>query len=63
MCTIVVLHHVHPRHPLIVAANRDEFYERPATPPHVLSEQPRVVGGLDRRAGGTWMGVTGGGLF
>jgi uncharacterized protein with NRDE domain len=58
MCTIIVLHRLHPRYPLVVGANRDEFYARPATPPRVLSERPRVIGGTDEERGGTWMGVT-----
>jgi uncharacterized protein with NRDE domain len=63
MCTIVALHHSHPDFPLVVAANRDEFYARPTTEPRVLAEEPRVVGGRDEQGGGTWMGVTEGGMF
>jgi uncharacterized protein with NRDE domain len=63
VCTIVVLSRVHADYPLVVAANRDEFYERVATEPQVLNEGPRVVGGLDVEKGGTWLGVTDGGLF
>lgn len=63
MCTIVLLVGVHPRHPLLVAANRDEFHARAAEGPRVLVESTRAVGGRDARAGGTWMGVTASGLF
>ena len=63
MCTIIVFNRVHPRYPVVVAANRDEFYARETTGPVVLSDQPRVVGGRDQERGGTWMGVTAGGLF
>ncbi len=63
MCTIAVLFRVHPELPLVVAANRDEWYARPATPAQVLDEQPRVVGGRDEVKGGTWMGVTESGAF
>lgn len=63
MCTIVALHGVHPEYPLIVAANRDEFVNRRATPPLRLSESPLVVGGRDRQGQGTWAGVTPGGFF
>lgn len=62
MCTLIALHRVHAT-PLIVAANRDEFYDRPAVPPAVLSESPRVVAGRDLASGGTWLGATSGGLF
>lgn len=63
MCTIVILRQVHPEWPLVLAANRDEFYARPATGPQVLRESPRTVGGRDVERGGTWMGVTNAGLF
>ena len=42
---------------VLVAANRDEDPTRPADPPAVLIDAPRVVGGRDRRAGGTWLAV------
>jgi len=58
MCTVVILQRAHPSHPVIVAANRDEFYKREARAPAVLVEEPRVVGGLDVVAGGSWFGVT-----
>lgn len=62
MCLLVVLHRVHPRLPLVVAANRDELLARPATAMSVLSdaepgEGPRIVGGRDEVAGGTWLAV------
>ncbi|WP_338867120.1 NRDE family protein [Myxococcus stipitatus] len=63
MCTLVILRQVHPEWPLVLAANRDEFYARPATGPQVLMESPRAVGGRDVERGGSWMGVTNQGLF
>lgn len=63
MCTIVILRHVHPEWPLVLAANRDESYGRPTEGPRVLSESPRVIGGRDKERGGTWMGTTDSGLF
>lgn len=63
MCTIVVLSRVHPRVGLIVAANRDEFYDRPAEPPQVLDPDTGIVGGRDGSAGGTWMGASPNGFF
>jgi uncharacterized protein with NRDE domain len=44
-------------YPIVIAANRDEFLERPAVKPTTLCEQPHVVGGKDLRAGGTWLGI------
>ena len=63
MCTIIVLHRVHPEVPTLVAANRDELYSREATAPRALCDRPRVLGGLDVAGGGTWMGVHESGFF
>ena len=64
VCTILLLHRVARAHPLVVAANRDELYARPATPATVVSPAgPRVVAGLDGEHGGTWMGVNDAGLL
>jgi uncharacterized protein with NRDE domain len=63
MCTIIVLNQVHPTYPVIIAANRDEYYARPSTPPTRLSDAPVAIGGVDGRKKGTWMGATAGGLF
>ncbi len=56
MCTVVALHGVRADAPLIVAANRDEFYARATTGPQLLDEG--IVGGRDELALGTWLGVT-----
>lgn len=59
MCTLILgVDMLGPRS-MILAANRDEDPERPADPPGVLGETPRLVGGRDRRAGGTWLAVRG----
>lgn len=57
VCTILFLNHVHPDYPLIIAANRDERYDRPARSPHLISRAPAALAGLDELAGGSWMGV------
>ncbi len=58
MCLLVALHRVHPDAPLIVAANRDELLAREATAMTVLDEgPPRVLGGRDQVAGGSWLAV------
>ncbi len=41
----------------MVAANRDEFFSRPSAPPQLLAESPKVLGGKDLLAGGTWLGI------
>lgn len=63
MCTIIVRHQMDDWCSTIIASNRDEFYDRPASAPQVLRAEPLVVGGRDEREGGTWFGLTDGGLF
>lgn len=58
MCTIALLHRVHPSFPVVLAGNRDEFYARSADPPRALCADPPIVGGLDREGGGTWLALT-----
>jgi uncharacterized protein with NRDE domain len=58
MCLLVVCSRVVPGFPLVVAANRDERLDRPATAITVLRERsPRILGGRDELAGGTWLAV------
>lgn len=58
VCTLAIYVRQFPDVPIVVAANRDEFLERPATAPLVLLERPRIVGGRDLQAGGTWLGIS-----
>jgi uncharacterized protein with NRDE domain len=61
MCTVIVLRNVVPGLPLVLAANRDELYERPTD--GARWEGEIVVSGVDRVSGGTWMGATASGLI
>jgi uncharacterized protein with NRDE domain len=63
MCLVVVAHQAHAEYPLVVAANRDEFHDRPTAPAGWWEDAPDVLAGRDLRAGGTWMGVTRTGRF
>ena len=63
MCLIVFAYDVHPSYRLILAANRDEFYERPSAPADFWEDQPQVLAGRDLKEGGTWLGVTREGKF
>ena len=63
MCTVVILRNMFPDRPLIIAANRDEFYERTTAAPHLINAAPPVFGGQDLVAGGTWMGIRADGFF
>jgi hypothetical protein len=62
MCTILSLHGLHPRFPLVVAANRDERYARPSSGPDLLADPACVVAGRDLLHGGTWFGINAHGL-
>lgn len=63
MCLIVLAYKVHPSYPLIVAANRDEFLERPSAVAQFWPDAAHILAGRDLRAGGTWLGLTTGGRF
>lgn len=62
MCLIFAAYKVHPKHPLIILANRDEFTARPTQPAHWWAERD-VLAGKDLKAGGTWLGVNSKGKF
>jgi len=58
MCLILIAHQAHPGYPLVVGANRDEFYARPTAPAGFWSDAPDVLAGRDLQASGTWLGIT-----
>jgi uncharacterized protein with NRDE domain len=62
MCLLALFYRVVDDAPLVVGANREEFYNRPADPPRILEGPARAVAGMDRMASGTWLGVNEGGL-
>ena len=61
MCLIFIGLKNHPRYKLIVAANRDEFYDRPTASASFWEDHPEILAGRDLEAKGTWLGVTKGG--
>ncbi|MFL9925990.1 NRDE family protein [Herbaspirillum lusitanum] len=63
MCLIIFAWKVIPGMPLIVAANRDEFYARPAANAGWWNDYPKIFAGRDLQGGGTWLGVTRDGRF
>ncbi len=58
MCLIFVAWQMLPECPLLVAANRDEFYARPTRAAEFWPQAPRVLAGRDLEGGGSWLGVT-----
>lgn len=63
MCLIVFSWQVVPGLPLLAAANRDEFYNRPTSSAGWWHDHPSVYAGRDLQGGGTWLGVTRDGRF
>ena len=63
MCLIALAWQADPRYSLVVAANRDEWRERPTEAAHWWEDHPQILAGRDLQAGGTWMGITKGGRF
>jgi uncharacterized protein with NRDE domain len=63
MCLVVLSLGQHPDYPLILAANRDEFYVRPTRDADWWPDKPDVVGGRDLQAGGAWLAAHRGGRF
>lgn len=58
MCLILVAYRACTEYPLVIAANRDEAYSRPALPADRWTDCPRIYGGRDLEAGGTWLGIS-----
>ncbi|MCA9175948.1 MAG: NRDE family protein [Planctomycetales bacterium] len=63
MCLLAIQYRLVPDAPLLVAANREEFYDRKSQPPSIQSGKPRILSGTDVQAGGTWLGMNQNGLF
>jgi uncharacterized protein with NRDE domain len=57
MCLLVLAWNTHPRYRLVIAANRDEYHERPTAALGRWSAPDDILGGRDLRAGGTWLGI------
>jgi len=63
MCLILLAINQHPDFPMVLAANRDEFYARPSKPMGWWQEKSKILGGLDLESGGSWLGLTRAGDF
>jgi uncharacterized protein with NRDE domain len=58
MCLLILAIQAHPAYKLIIAANRDEFYERHTSPAGFWDKRPHILAGRDLRGRGTWLGIT-----
>jgi hypothetical protein len=63
MCLIAIAHRAHARFPLVIAANRDEDYDRPTYDAHFWTDAPDVLGGRDALANGSWLAIARNGRF
>jgi uncharacterized protein with NRDE domain len=63
MCLLALFFRAVEDAPVVVGANREEFYARGGEPPQVLDGPVRAVAGLDPQGGGTWLGVNGRGVL
>lgn len=58
MCLILFAYQHHPRYRLVLAANRDEFYNRPTRALEFWPDHPEIAAGRDLKQMGTWLGIT-----
>lgn len=63
MCVLLLSFGQHRQYPLVVAANRDEFLQRPTRAAAFWQDAPQVLAGRDLSQGGTWLGITRDGRF
>jgi len=63
MCILAILYRTARNTPILLAANREELFTRLTQHPKIQSGSPRVICGIDRQAGGTWLGVSQHGLL
>jgi uncharacterized protein with NRDE domain len=63
MCLILIACGAHPDFPLVIAANRDEYYQRPTARAAYWQDHDHILAGRDLECMGTWLGVTRTGRF
>jgi uncharacterized protein with NRDE domain len=63
MCLILIAYRAHAAYPLVIAANRDEYYRRPTAQAAYWADYSHVLAGRDLECMGTWLGLTRAGRF
>ncbi len=63
MCLIIFAYQTRQDFPLLVVANRDEFYKRASETSHFWPDKPDILAGRDNLANGTWLGISKRGRF
>jgi len=63
MCVLALQYQTAADAPILLAHNREEQLDRPTQAPRIQAGRPRVVCGIDRKAGGTWLGINQFGLL
>ena len=58
MCLILFSYNTHPDYKLVLAANRDEFYDRPTKALAFWEDSPNILAGRDLKSRGTWLGIS-----
>jgi len=58
MCLILLSYEIHSKYRMVLAANRDEYYDRPTAPVAFHDDSPDVLGGRDLKHHGMWLGIT-----
>src|SRR3546814_1173668 len=63
MCIAYLAISAHPRWPLFIAANRDEFHQRPTLAAAPWPDRSDIIAGIDCLGKGSWLGITRKGRF
>ena len=63
MCLLLISYKQFDNFPLIIAANRDEYFDRPSQAAHFWKDNPLILAGRDLKHGGSWLGVSRKGRF
>lgn len=63
MSLVAIVYHLVPEAPILIAANREERYDRPIATPSIQSGKPRILASMDQDTSGTYLGVNQNGMF